>query len=282
MQTHETIQSLRGALADARRSGLRIGLAPTMGALHAGHMSLVQAARRDCDVVVVSLFVNPAQFGPGEDLARYPRTPQDDLDLCRQAGVDHVFMPSAAQMYPQPPATQVGVPSLSEHLCGLSRPGHFAGVCLVAAKLFNIVGPDAAYFGAKDYQQAAIIRRMAADLDFSIRIVTCPIVREADGLAMSSRNAYLSAEHRRQAPGLYEALQGAREMILSGTSSAAQVVEAVGRHLAGRTPEGRLDYVRVVNPDTLEDVETPEPPVLVALAVKLGDTRLIDNVLVER
>ena len=288
MQTHETIAGLRRGLLAARRAGRRIALVPTMGALHAGHRSLIDAARRDCDVVVVSLFVNPTQFGPTEDLERYPRTPEADLKLCVDAGVDLVFMPAVGKMYRQPPGTQVSVPSLANRLCGLSRPGHFAGVCLVVAKLFNIVGPDVAYFGAKDYQQAAIVRRMAADLDMPIQIVTCPIVREADGLAMSSRNAHLSAEHRRQASALYESLQRAREVIVTGRAnagggpSAGAVVQAVREHLSQRAPDGRLDYIHVVDPDTLEDLERTDRPALVALAVKFGQTRLIDNILIER
>jgi len=282
MQTHETIGSLRSQIVQARRFGRRIGLVPTMGALHAGHVSLIQAARRECDTVVVSIFVNPTQFGPHEDLARYPRTPQQDLQMCHQAGVDLVFMPSVAEMYPAPSATEVNVPALAGRLCGISRPWHFAGVCLAAAKLFNIVQPDVAYFGAKDFQQAIIIRRMAQDLNFPIRIVICPTVREADGLAMSTRNSYLSPAERQAAPGLYESLQIAREMILQRQPPAGEVIQAIRDHLARRAPGGQIDYVRLANPDTLEDVEKTEPPVLAALAVKLGSTRLIDSVLVDR
>ena len=281
MQTHETIGSLREQLQSCRRVGRRIGLVPTMGALHAGHMSLVGAARRQCDVVVLSIFVNPTQFGPNEDLARYPRTVQQDLHLCRQGGVDMVFMPSVNEMYPQPPVTQVNVPALAGRLCGLHRPGHFAGVCLVVAKLFNIVGPDVAFFGAKDFQQSAVIRRMVQDLDMPLRVEVCPTIRESDGLAISSRNAYLSPANRQAAPALYEALQQAAEAIRRTRPSASQVITTIRQHLASRLGEHEVDYVSVVNPDTLEDVEKAEPPVLVAMAVRLGQTRLIDNILVE-
>lgn len=202
--------------------------------------------------------------------------------MCHQAGVDLVFMPSVAEMYPAPSATEVNVPALAGRLCGISRPWHFAGVCLAAAKLFNIVQPDVAYFGAKDFQQAIIIRRMAQDLNFPIRIVICPTVREADGLAMSTRNSYLSPAERQAAPGLYESLQIAREMILQRQPPAGEVIQAIRDHLARRAPGGQIDYVRLANPDTLEDVEKTEPPVLAALAVKLGSTRLIDSVLVDR
>jgi pantoate--beta-alanine ligase len=284
MNVARTIRQTREAVAGARRAGRSVGLVPTMGALHEGHLSLIRAARDECGFTVVSIFVNPTQFAPGEDLDRYPRTPDADLDACRSLGVDLVFMPSVEEMYGPSGgrgATTVTVEGLPDTLCGRSRPGHFAGVCTVVAKLFNIVLPDKAYFGRKDYQQAAIIRRMVADLDLPVEVVVCPTVREADGLAMSSRNAYLTPAERRQAPALHAALELAREMIASSRPPAAEVVEAVRRHLAGNAPDGEIDYVQVVNPDDLSDVESTEQAVVVALAVRLGRARLIDNMRVD-
>jgi pantoate--beta-alanine ligase len=277
MKTVETIQDVRGEVSAARVAGQSVGLVPTMGALHAGHYSLVDRAASECDLVVVSIFVNPTQFGPGEDLGAYPRTLEADLAGCREHGAALVFAPGPAEMYPRQSATRVSVSGLDAVLCGASRPGHFAGVCTVVAKLFNIVAPDRAYFGAKDYQQVAIIRRMAEDLNFPVDIVTCPIVREADGLAMSSRNAYLSHAERAQAPALHQSLQIARELIERAHPPAAEVQATIRRHIAAAAPAGEIDYVAVVDPDTLEAVETTDRPVLIALAVRLGRARLIDN-----
>ena len=262
----------------ARGKGLRIGLVPTMGALHQGHASLIRAARAECGYVAVSLFVNPAQFGPGEDLARYPRPLENDLAVCRREGADLVFAPAAAEMYPEGFATTVRIAGLSEKMCGAFRPGHFDGVCTVVAKLLAIVQPDAAYFGEKDAQQLAIVRRMAADLDLPVQVRGCPLVREPDGLAMSSRNAYLSPEERQRALAISAALAEARKAIESGERDAAAVADMLRRRLqAARGVE--LQYVAVVDPDTLADLARIADKVLVAVAAKVGATRLIDNVL---
>ncbi|MDY6913965.1 MAG: pantoate--beta-alanine ligase [Planctomycetota bacterium] len=281
MKVVKTIEDARRAVREARAAGKRIGLVPTMGALHAGHLSLIDAAAADCDFVAVSIFVNPTQFGAGEDLAAYPRTPEADLAACRARGVELVFMPAAEAMYPDGELTTVSVRDLCRSLCGRSRPGHFDGVCTIVAKLFNIIQPQAAYFGAKDFQQAVVIRRMAADLNFPVEIVVCPTVREPDGLAMSSRNAYLSPAHRSQAVALYESLQLGAKMIRRSRPPAPQVVAAVREHIAAHAPDGEIDYIQIVDPETLKDVETPEGAALIALAVKFGDARLIDNMLVD-
>jgi len=281
MKACETIDDVRRSVAEARVRGESVGLVPTMGALHAGHLSLIDAARDDGGLVVVSIFVNPTQFGPTEDLAKYPRTPEADLAACEAHGVDLVFMPQAATMYAGGGLTEVTVRQLSATLCGRRRPGHFPGVCTVVAKLFNIVQPDRAYFGAKDYQQAVILRRMAADLNFPVRIKVCPTVREADGLAMSSRNAYLDADQRNQAVALIESLRLAEGMIRCSRPPAREVIAAVRSHIAGRAPAGEIDYVQAVDPVTLQDVATTDRPVLLAVAVRIGKARLIDNMLVD-
>jgi pantoate--beta-alanine ligase len=276
----KTIAEIRQAVAAARTSGKSIGLVPTMGALHDGHLSLVESCREQCGFAVVSIFVNPTQFGPGEDYARYPRAEAADLVACRDAGVDAVFLPSVQEMYPAGPLTTVTVGRLGEVLCGRSRAGHFAGVATVVAKLFLIVATDKAFFGAKDFQQTAVVRRMVADLNFPVEVVVCPTVREADGLAMSSRNAYLSADRRRQAVALSEALALARDLIARKHPPASAVVAAMREHLTRRAPDGQTDYIAIVDPQELSDVAATDRPVLVALAVKFGDTRLIDNLLV--
>jgi len=276
-----TIAEIRAAVAAARQSAQSIALVPTMGALHAGHYSLIDAAAGPGRFVVVSIFVNPIQFGPSEDLASYPRTPEADLAGCVAHGAAAVFMPAVAEMYPRPCRTVVDVPALGRTLCGASRPGHFAGVCTVVAKLLNIVQPDAAYFGAKDFQQATILRRMAADLNIPTDVVVCPTVREPDGLAMSSRNAYLTARQRSQAPALRRSLEMAAEMIRRDRPPARAVVEAIVAFLASQTPEGVTDYVEIVDPTELSPVESTDASVLVALAVRFGRARLIDNILVD-
>jgi len=275
-----SIEEVRSLVGQARQAGKLIGLVPTMGALHGGHFSLIDAARAQCGWVVVSLFVNPTQFGPGEDLAKYPRRLEEDLAACRDRGVDAVFCPEVRTMYPDEPLTEVRVKRLSETLCGRSRPGHFTGVATVVAKLFNIVQPDKAYFGAKDFQQAVIIRRMVRDLNFPVDIVVCPTVREASGLALSSRNDYLSAPQRRQAAALSEALRVGEELIRREHPPASRVVAAVRAYLAEHAPDGVIDYVQVVDPEDLRDVENTEQAVLIALAVRFGEARLIDNLLV--
>ncbi len=282
MDVVKRIREVRKLAGQARGTGGKIALVPTMGALHAGHFSLIDAARSECDFLVVSIFVNPTQFAPHEDLSSYPRTEGDDLAACRARGADVVFIPPCEEMYPfGKPKTEITVPQLAGTLCGASRPGHFAGVCIVVAKLLNIVAPDRAYFGEKDYQQAAIIRRMVKDMNLPVEIVTCPIVREPDGLAMSSRNGYLSDEQRREAPALYGSLQLAAEMIRSAHPPVEDVIGAVRRYLSENAPLGEIDYVQVVDPDTLSDVRAIDGKVLVAVAVKFERARLIDNMLVD-
>lgn len=280
MDVANTIAQVRQAVWEARRSGKVIGFVPTMGALHKGHVSLITAARRDCGFVVVSIFVNPTQFGPGEDYDRYPRPMEQDLQICQHAGVDLVFAPSAQQMYGEGTLTWVNVERLTEHLCGRFRPGHFKGVTTVCAKLFNIVQPDRAYFGQKDAQQAVVIKKMVHDLNFPVQIVVCPTVREPDGLAASSRNQYLSPDERRQAPVLYEALTEGAGLIRQGLRDPRSVIDRIQQVIAN-VPQMRVQYVAIVDPDTLEPVKCIAGRVLVAAAVYLGNTRLIDNISVD-
>ena len=277
MKVLKTPDDMTFACAQRKRDGKRIGLVPTMGALHDGHLSLVRAARNQSGVVAVSLFVNPLQFGPNEDLAKYPRTFERDCQLLEAEKVDLLFAPLNEDMYPPDATSFVSVEGLSERLCGRSRPGHFRGVTTVVAKLFNIVEPDLAFFGQKDAAQAAIIRRMARDLNFPVCIMVCPIVREKDGLAMSSRNAYLDPQQRKQAQVLYRALMRVQTLADTGERSAATLVEA-GKQVMSEEPGARLDYFEVVNPDTLEPVDDISRGALVAVAAFLGNTRLIDNV----
>jgi pantoate--beta-alanine ligase len=270
-----TIAELRQSLCEARRQGRRIGCVPTMGALHAGHASLIQRARADTDVVVVTIFVNPIQFDRREDYERYARNLDADRALCESLGVDLIFAPSVEEMYPRSPATFVESPRLAEHLCGSFRPGHFRGVATVVAKLFNMVQPDVAYFGEKDAQQLAIIEHMVEDLNFPVTIVRVATVREPDGLALSSRNQRLSPEERAQAPALYAALCEARRLLLSGERSAVRLRRAVLDHLS-RYPLIRPEYVEVVDRQ-MQPVEEVRSTVRIAAAIWLGDTRLIDN-----
>lgn len=267
------------AFVEARRcKGKRIGFVPTMGALHEGHLSLLRKARSDCDVVVVSIYVNPKQFGPGEDLDEYPRTFERDRELCEREEVDLIFCPTDAVMYPEGHATCVDVERLTEPLCGRSRPAFFRGVTTVVLKLFNIVAPDAAYFGWKDAQQALVIMRMVEDLNLPVEIVACPIVREPDGLAMSSRNAYLDETARRQAPEIVRALDKARLATdEQGLDDCAALKRIVAEHVASQT-DGQIDYVEIVSLDRIQPLERVERGnTLIAVAVHLGGTRLIDN-----
>jgi pantoate--beta-alanine ligase len=257
-----------------------VGLVPTMGYLHEGHLSLVRLAKKKSDIVVVSLFVNPTQFGPKEDLKRYPRDLQRDKRLAKGAGCDVLFVPKDKDMYPSGYATYVTVEELSGMLCGRSRPGHFRGVTTVVAKLFNIVKPHLTVFGQKDAQQALIIQRMTRDLDFDARILVAPIVREKDGLAMSSRNVYLSPEERKQARVLSQALQKAKRMVAKGERRAS-VIKRTIVGMIRRMKDAVIDYVDVVHPDTLEGLVTLKDRALIALAVKFGSTRLIDNTLIK-
>jgi pantoate--beta-alanine ligase len=264
----------------ARESGARLGLVPTMGALHAGHLSLVLAARAQCDLVAVSIFVNPTQFGPSEDFSRYPRTFESDCAALEKEGVDLLFAPAVEEMYGKGETTWVMVEGLSERLDGRSRPGHFRGVTTVVSKLFHIIEPDVAFFGQKDAAQLAIIRRMVRDLNIPVEIVGCPIVREPDGLAMSSRNIYLSPEERLHALALNRSLRATEEAFRSGETGAARLSE-VGRAIIAREPGVRLDYFAVVDPESLEPLQRVTRPALIAVAAYVGSTRLIDNVVLE-
>jgi len=277
VKTCSSIASLRRSLASAGNK--RVGFVPTMGFLHEGHLSLVRRCRRENDVTVVSIYVNPAQFGPAEDLGRYPRDPRRDSALLRKEGADVLFMPGDADMYPSPYRTWVDVTGLGEGLCGRSRPGHFRGVATVVLKLFNLVRPHRAYFGQKDAQQALIIRQMVRDLDLPVKLRVLPIVRDADGLALSSRNVYLSLEERRAALALPRALQQARTLIEGGERNALAVRAAVAREIAAE-PLLQVDYIAVVRLGDLGEADEIEPgKILVAAAVRAGKTRLIDNYL---
>jgi pantoate--beta-alanine ligase len=269
---------LRQAVTAARRAGKQVGFVPTMGALHAGHVSLIEAARAANSFVVASIFVNPTQFGPNEDFTRYPRPLEHDLDCCD--GVDLIFIPDAATMYPPGFQTFVQVKDLSDILEGASRPGHFQGVATVVLKLFNLVQPDQAYFGQKDAQQVRVIQQMVRDLNVPVEIVVCPTLREPDGLALSSRNQYLDANQRREATALNQALEKAAAMIRAGERNAAVIERAMADRIAA-TPEAVLDYAAAVDANTLRLVTPLEGRVLLALAVKFGATRLIDNRIVE-
>ena len=280
MRISKTIAETRAAVRELRAAGRTVGLVPTMGALHVGHVSLVRAARKECDAVVVSLFVNPTQFGPNEDFAKYPRTWDSDCALLEREGVELVFAPGAEAMYPVGASTFVEVECVSDRLDGASRPGHFRGVATVVAKLFHIVAPDKAFFGQKDAAQVAVLRRMVRDLNFDLELVVCPTVREADGLALSSRNRYLSAEERGQALVLSRALQRVEERIAQGVLESAALIREAQEMLAAETGV-RVDYLRIVDPSSLEDVAAVCGGALVAVAAVVGTTRLIDNVVIE-
>jgi pantoate--beta-alanine ligase len=277
MKTLTTIADARRASREMRREGKRIGFVPTMGALHEGHLSLVRAAKSQTDAVAVSIFVNPTQFGPTEDLSRYPRPFEKDCNLLEKEGVEIIFAPSAEEMYPQGVVTSVTVEGMSERLCGKSRPGHFRGVTTVVSKLFHILEPDAAFFGQKDAAQLAIIRRMVRDLNMPLEIVGCPIVRESDGLAMSSRNAYLAEDERKAALVLHRTLLRIESEAQQGERRSSRLIE-LGRQVFCAEPLARLEYVEIVDPDSLEAVENLSKPALVALAGHVGSTRLIDNI----
>lgn len=277
----ESLAEATSRVFRARAGGLRVGLAPTMGALHAGHASLVRAARQACDVVITTIFVNPTQFGPHEDFQKYPRTLDADLQVLRDAGADWVFVPSAADMYPPGSSTYVQPPRVAEPLEGQCRPGHFRGVATVVLKLFQILPADVAYFGAKDYQQALVVRHMAADLNIATRIEVMPTVRDPDGLAMSSRNRYLSAAERSRALGLSRALRRAAELFQGGESSVESLEGAMQAELNAAGVD-RTEYAVVADPDTLERRERVERRGVALIAARVGTTRLIDNCLLER
>lgn len=265
---------------EGRREGKRIGLVPTMGCLHEGHLSLIRLARERTDGVVVSIFVNPTQFGPGEDFEKYPRTFERDQELVEKAGGEVIFAPRVEEMYPQGFCTAVQVEGLTKGLCGASRPDHFRGVTTVVAKLLCAVKPHVAVFGQKDFQQAAVIQRMVRDLNLDVEIVAAPTVREADGLALSSRNAYLSPSERREARVLFHSLEKARERVRAGEREVSKIMKAMKSEILAR-PTARIDYIEMVDAETLEPVTRVEGRVLVALAVRIGKTRLIDNVVLE-
>ncbi len=277
MKICRTIEEIRTSLVDARRREQRIALVPTMGALHDGHLSLVRAAKAQADAVVVSIFVNPAQFGPNEDFTKYPRTFEHDCELLAKEGADFIFAPSPEEMYPAGAVTYVEVKGISEKLDGRSRPGHFRGVTTVVSKLFHIIEPDLAFFGQKDAAQVAVIRRMGRDLNFPVEIAVFPIIREPDGLAMSSRNVYLSPQERQQALVLSRTLSAMSQAFRAGERRASQLIDA-GRHVLSAEPSVRLDYLEVVDPDSLDPVTTINETALVAVAAHVGSTRLIDNV----
>ncbi|MCS7301039.1 MAG: pantoate--beta-alanine ligase [Fimbriimonadales bacterium] len=278
MEILHTVDAVRQWVRRQRAAGHPIHFVPTMGYFHEGHLSLMRRARHEGGAVIVSIFVNPLQFGANEDLARYPRDFERDRQMAQQVGVDAIFYPEASEMYPPDYQTEVRVRELSKPLCGRSRPGHFEGVATVVLKLFNIVTPDRAYFGMKDYQQLRVIQQLVRDLNLSVEIVPCPIVREADGLAMSSRNVYLSPAERAAATVLYRSLQWAQARFEAGERDAARLREGVHACIAAE-PLARIDYVEVVDAESLQPVARVERPTLVAVAAFFGAARLIDNCL---
>jgi pantoate--beta-alanine ligase len=278
LQQIETIARMKSACRAATRAGKLVGLVPTMGALHEGHLSLVRASKSQCDVTAVSIFVNPLQFGPTEDLDKYPRNLERDKALLSELGVDFVFAPQISEMYRPGAKTYVDVRDLSNKLDGGSRPGHFRGVSTVVCKLFEIVRPDRAFFGQKDAAQVALLRKMVRDLDMDVEIVVGPIVREADGLALSSRNAYLNAEQRKQALVLSRSLQQVKAAAAAGERDPGKLAE-IGRQTIASEPAAKLDYFAIVDPDTLDPVDKVSKGTLVAVAAWVGTTRLIDNLL---
>jgi len=280
MKVAKTIKSVRNLVKAVRSKGKIIGFVPTMGALHIGHISLIEKAKQQTDFVVVSIFVNPTQFGPGEDFKKYPRPLSADLKICRKAGVDVVFAPATEQMYPKENLTWVNVGKLTEQLCGRFRPGHFSGVTTVCAKLFNIVAPDIAFFGQKDAQQAIVIKRMVADLNMPLKIIVCPTVRQADGLAVSSRNQYLTRQQKKDAPLIYKSLQKCQKLIEDGVTDSKTIINQM-RKILQQAPSIKIEYISIVDADTLQELKKITGKVLTVVAVKIGSTRLIDNILVD-
>jgi pantoate--beta-alanine ligase len=279
MELAKTIKSVRSWVNVARSKGKKIGFVPTMGALHIGHISLIEAARKNTDFVVVSIFVNPTQFGPGEDFEKYPRPLDTDLEICKKAGADVVFAPSAKEMYPMKNLTWVNVEKLTAPLCGRCRPGHFRGVATVCTKFFNIVAPDIAFFGQKDAQQVAVVKKMAADLNMSLEIVVCPTVREKTGLAISSRNRYLTAQEKKDAASIYKSLRKCEQMVKEGIRETEPIIAQMRKILS---PVSSIEYISIVDARTLETIDKIAGPAIAAVAVKIGSTRLIDNILIEK
>jgi pantoate--beta-alanine ligase len=277
MKVYKSISSLIKKVREVKKQGYKIGLVPTMGFLHEGHMSLIRKARKDTDCVIVSIFVNPAQFGPKEDFKRYPRAIKRDLILCEKEGADIIFTPEAREMYPKGYATYVNVEKITDKLCGASRPGHFQGVSTVVAKLFNITMPDIAYFGQKDAQQAIIIKRMTGDLNMSVEIKVMPIVREKDGLAMSSRNVYLNRKERCQARSIYKSLKFAKELFNEGERDSKKIINKIKR-IINSQPDAKIDYAAIVDAKDIREIKKISGEALAAVAVKVGKTRLIDNI----
>jgi len=280
MEILKTIDEIRKIISKAKSAGKKIGFVPTMGALHEGHFSLIRAAKKQCGFVVVGIFVNPTQFGPGEDIDKYPRPFDADVKACKKEGVDVVFAPTAEQMYPEENLTWVDVEKLSAPLCGKSRPGHFRGVATVCCKLFNIVQPDVAFFGQKDAQQAIIIQRMVADLNVPLKIVVCPTIREIDGLAMSSRNQYLKPDARKDTALVYAALQEAEVFIAAGERKSKMLISEMEKILK-ISKQIKIDYISIVEAQTLGELDEVKGKVLIALAVKIGQARLIDNIIID-
>lgn len=281
MQVFDSIKKMQEWSLQARKQGKSIGLVPTMGYLHDGHLSLVQEARKNCDLVVVSIFVNPLQFGQGEDFEDYPRDLSRDTNLLEKAGSDAVFAPSAREMYPAGYSSSVEVSGeITRKMCGVSRPGHFKGVTTVCTKLFHACLPDKAFFGQKDAQQLLIIKKMVRELNFPLEVIRVPIVREHDGLALSSRNVYLDERQRQEALVLSRALSNAKEQIAGGERDITRLKDGI-REMITASPQAEIDYIEILNGDDLSELETVNGRVLMALAVKFGKTRLIDNLLVE-
>jgi len=280
MEIAKTIESVRNLVKAARSRGKTIALVPTMGALHIGHISLIEAAVKKSDFVVVSIFVNPAQFGPGEDFEKYPRPLDADLEICRKAGVDVVFAPTQKQMYPAENLTWVNVEKLTALLCGLSRPRYFRGVTTVCTKLFNIVAPDIAFFGQKDAQQAIVIKRMVTDLNMPLEIVICPTVRQPDGLAVSSRNQYLTGEQKKDATYVYKSLKKCQKLIEDGITDSETIITEM-RKVLSQAASIKIEYISIVDAETLQIVDHVAGKVLTAVAVNIGSARLIDNILVD-
>ena len=280
MKIIKSISGMRKYSGEAGSKGKTIGLVPTMGYLHEGHLSLIRRAKKECDLTVLSIFVNPTQFGPAEDYKKYPRALGRDKAIARRLGVDVIFFPAADKMYPPGFSSYVNVEWLSTVLCGRSRPGHFRGVATVVTKLFNIVQPDVAYFGWKDAQQAVIIRRFVKDLNMAVKVRVLPIIRERDGLALSSRNKYLSGRERKDALVLYAALQEARRRMMAGEGSAKRIISAMKRMIEQKKGV-KIDYISVVDAERLTEIKKISGKVLIALAVRIGKTRLIDNIVVK-
>lgn len=277
MRVVKSIKEMQSISESLRKTGKTIGFVPTMGYLHDGHMSLVECARRENDVVIMSIFVNPVQFAPGEDFERYPRDLERDRKIAQEKGVDYLFVPEVSEMYPPRYSTYVEVEGITEVLCGAKRPGHFKGVATVVTKLFNIVKPHRAYFGKKDFQQLKVIERLVKDLNFDVEVIGCPIVREKDGLAMSSRNVYLSPEERESATSLYRALKLAKELFEKGERDPEVIKSRMEELILSHPHVKAIDYIEIVDPETFKPVDEVKEGTLIALAVFVGNARLIDN-----